>query len=160
MKHTTFTRVRAAALTLALGGLLAVLAPASSASASDPLPPPPPEPVPEPMPLMLDVDVSSPGILTAGGAAVDVPVTVACSGRDGFLSLTLTQRVGNRIAQGSGWASVACVGQTQRLLLRVVAFGGGPAFRAKPALADASASACNDLYCFNDQASEVIDVRR
>jgi len=45
-----------------------------------------------------------------------------------YIQLTLTEKVGKKIASGNGSAQVTCNGTTQRILVRVTASTGSAAF--------------------------------
>lgn len=68
------------------------------------------------------------GTIVDRGIAADVPVSFVClAGDQGQVSVTLTERAGNGIAQGSGYQSVFCTGAIQTVTVRVMAgtlFGG------------------------------------
>ena len=77
------------------------------------------------------VEIGDTGTLLAKGAAVIVPVTVTCGpgtlppfpvpGPSSSLSISITQRSGNRIAQGYGGAPVTCDGTAQTVDVLVTA---------------------------------------
>jgi hypothetical protein len=79
-------------------------------------------------PLVLLAAPQSPASLVARGAAVDVPVTYTCAANYMYIQVTLTEKVGKKIASGSGSTQVTCNGTTQRILVRVNASPGGMAF--------------------------------
>jgi hypothetical protein len=79
-------------------------------------------------PLVLLAAPQSPAALVAKGAAVDVPVTYTCAANFMYIQLTLTEKVGKKIASGNGSTQVTCNGTTQRILVRVNASAGGAAF--------------------------------
>ena len=92
-------------------------------------------------PPVAAVQVQSPGVLQARGAAVAVPVLVVCSpGDTGFLSLSLTQRVGSDIASGSGFTQFSCTGSLQ--IVDVTVTANGKAFRKGTANAHAELTVC------------------
>src|SRR5207247_7633546 len=73
-------------------------------------------------PPVAAVQVQSPGLLQGRGAAATVPVLVVCSpGDTGFLSLTLTERVGSDIASGFGFTQLSCTGSFQIVNLTMTA---------------------------------------
>jgi hypothetical protein len=81
--------------------------------------------------LFLDVQVESPARLVARGAAVDVPLEVTCSGTssaDVFVSVS--QKAGSGVAQGSGFTSVGCTGSGQQVIVRVQASEARPSSMA------------------------------
>jgi hypothetical protein len=64
------------------------------------------------------------------GATVTVPVIVNCdAGQFGFLSVTVSQSTGHRLAQGSGGATVACTGSDQTVAIEVGNFPGVNAYK-------------------------------
>ena len=113
--------------------------------------------------LFLDVQVNSPAHLVAKGAAVDVPVEVTCNATGtSEVTVTVTQRVGKGIAQGTNSVPVACAGSGQNLVVRVRATVGGKAFQRGDAVADAEIFGCNADFstCGSETDSEVIRIRR
>lgn len=147
MRPIRLAKVTAASLAVAVGGAVAALSPASPAVAFfSP-------------PLFLDVQVESPGTLIARGAAVDVPVEVTCTSPEAFVDVTLTQRVGNGLARGSGFATVGCTGARQRILVTVTAFEG-KAFRKQAAFADATIFGCAESVCGSERDTETIELHR
>ena len=112
--------------------------------------------------LFLDVQVNSPAHLVGGGASVDVPVEVTCDARPGTseVTVTVTQRVGKGIAQGTNSVPVACAGSGQNLVVRVRATVGGKAFQRGDAVADAEIFGCNNVTCGSETDSEVIQIQR
>jgi hypothetical protein len=115
--------------------------------------------------LFLDVQVESPARLVGGGAAVDVPLEVTCNARPGTAEVfvTVTQRVGKGIAQGSGFTNVGCTGSGQDVVVRVRATAGGKAFqRGSNAVGDAQLFGCSQNFsiCGTETDSEVIRIRR
>ena len=114
--------------------------------------------------LFLDVQVNSPAHLVGGGASVDVPLEVTCNARPGTaeVSVTVTQRVGKGIAQGSGFTNVGCTGSGQNVVVRVRATSGGKAFQRGDAVGDAQLFGCNADFstCGSETDSEVIQLRK
>jgi hypothetical protein len=114
--------------------------------------------------LFLDVQVESPARLVGGGAAVDVPLEITCNARPGTseVSVTVTQRVGKGIAQGSGFTGVGCTGSGQDVVVRVRATAGGKAFQRGLAVADAVIFGCNSDFstCGSETDSEEVSIRR
>jgi len=107
-------------------------------------------------PPVAAVQVQSPGVLQARGAAVTVPVLVVCSpSHTGFLSLSLTQRVGSDIASGSGFTQVSCTGSLQTVDVTVTA--NGKAFRKGTASAHAELTVCN-FTCSTATDTRTIDL--
>ena len=91
------------------------------------------------------VRVESPGTLQARGAAVTVRVTFVGPASSpgpfsqGFLSVTVTERVGQQIATGSGSASIGWfTGGAETMELTVQAQPGSAPFRRGTAFASAS----------------------
>src|SRR6266508_3738327 len=100
MRTSVRTRVAAAVVALTAGGVLALFASAGPAVAFFS------------GGLFLDVQVESPASLVARGAAVDVPLEVTCnaSPNNAFIQVTVTQRAGSGIAQGTAVASAEILG--------------------------------------------------
>ncbi|MEV8441016.1 hypothetical protein AB0425_26870 [Actinosynnema sp. NPDC051121] len=115
-----------AVLAVVAGGVLAsVLPSAADVSAQSPSAP--------------ALQVLSPADRLARGAAVDVDVSVTCpTGWSNYVNLRLTQRVGQGIANGSGYVQFTCTGTAQTLTINVHAQAS--AFRAGVAFASASMS--------------------
>jgi hypothetical protein len=114
--------------------------------------------------LFLDVQVESPATLVARGAAVDVPLEVTCNARPGTSSVqvTVTQKSGSGVAQGSGFTSVGCTGSGQQIRVRVQVSGAGKTFKQGTAVATADVFGCNQNFsvCGNETDSEVIAIQR
>ncbi len=111
-------------------------------------------------PTVLSVEVGDEATLVARGAAVSVPIEVICPpGTNAFVSARVTQRVGSRIASGSGATSdVACSGATQTV--DVVVPAQGQAFKKGPAVADAFLSGCDFFSCQTVTDAENIQISR
>jgi hypothetical protein len=130
MNHR-WTRVVAA---IGLGGGLALAAPALPA-VGDHSPP-----------RILQIEVGDEGRVVAKGAAVIVPVELACeAGEHGFLDVRLTQARGRHVATGSTFENVDCTGTTQVVEVLVSANDG--AFKNGVALAEARLFVCGDFSC-------------
>jgi hypothetical protein len=145
------TRTKAAVLggALAAGVALALLSPAEPALASD-------------SGLSIVITVQSPATLVARGVAVDVTLDVTCNVQDPEASLKLTERSGNWLVSGDGWAQLpACTGSPQRVVVRVMAQGDRP-FATGTGLATAYVSGCNDIWtiCSSESASKTIRITR
>ncbi len=114
--------------------------------------------------LFLDVQVESPATLVARGAAVDVPLEVTCNARPGTSSVqvTVTQKSGSGVAQGSGFTSVGCTGSGQQILVRVQASGSGKTFKQGTAVATADIFGCNQNFsvCGNETDSKTISIQK
>jgi hypothetical protein len=138
--------VAAAAVTA--GGVAAMLSPASPAVAFfSP-------------PLFLDVQVESPARLVARGAAVEVPLEVTCTSEEpAFVDVSVTQRVGNKIARGFGNARVGCTRQGQQIRVTVTAFSSN-AFRTGTAFAEATIFGCAPTFCGSESDAETIEIQR
>ncbi|HEV8651001.1 MAG TPA: hypothetical protein VG276_16800 [Actinomycetes bacterium] len=113
--------------------------------------------------LFLDVQVESPAALVARGAAVDVPLEVTCNAAPstGFVEVTVTQRAGSGVAQGTGSTAVGCTGSGQQVRVRVQATGG-KAFKQGTAVASAVIFGCtaNFSTCGSETDSEAIQIQR
>jgi hypothetical protein len=146
MRARVRTRVAAAVVAIAAGGVLALLAPAGPAvafiSGS----------------LFLDVQAESPATLIARGAAVDVPLEVICTSSDASVAVTVTQRVGSGLAQGTDSVTVGCSHQGERIVVRVEATAGGEAFTQGTAVASASIRGCEPRFCGRETDSEIITI--
>jgi hypothetical protein len=151
MRWTRATRLRLAAMVIALGGAVgAAVLPASPAVAFfSP-------------PLFLDVTPQSPAHLVAGGAAVDVTVEFTCAGASGggFLTVSVTEGVGGGVAAGSAQITIACAPQKQRTVVTVPATSGGRAFKTGSALASGQVFACATTFCGSEQDQETIRIKR
>ena len=114
--------------------------------------------------LFLDVQVESPARLVAGGASLDVPLEITCNARPGTaeVSVTVTQRVGKGVAQGSGFTGVGCTGSGQNVVVRVRATAGGKAFIRGRGVGDAVVFGCSNNFsiCGSETDSEEIQIRR
>jgi hypothetical protein len=115
-----------AVLAVVAGGVLAsVLPSAADVSAQSPSAP--------------ALQVLSPADRLARGAAVDVDVSVTCpAGWQNYVNLRLTQRVGQGVANGSGYVQFTCSGTAQTVTVNVHAQGS--AYRAGVAFASATMS--------------------
>ena len=76
-----------------------------------------------------------------------VPVDITCNvpgAKTAYVSLSVTQAVGESVANGYGFVpgGVVCDGLSHRLSVSVVAAGGGAPFRIGDAAVTASVSAC------------------
>jgi hypothetical protein len=145
------TKVAAAAVALAAGSVLALFAPSGPAVAFFS------------GGLFLDVQVESPASLVARGAAVDVPLEVTCNAAPNTASVrvTVTQRSGSGVAQGSAVESVGCTGSGQQIVVRVQATGA-KAFKQGTAIASAEVFGCtaNFSTCGSETDSETITIQR
>ena len=114
--------------------------------------------------LFLDVQVESPATLVARGAAVDVPLEVTCNARPGTSSVqvTVTQKSGSGVAQGSGFTSVGCTGSGQQIRVRVQVSGVGKTFKQGTAVATADIFGCSQNFsvCGNETDSETISIQK
>jgi hypothetical protein len=111
--------------------------------------------------LFLDVQVESPATLVARGAAVDVPLEVTCNATDStFVTVSLTQRSGSRVASGFGSTNVGCTGSGQQIIVRVLPSSAGKTFKQGTAVATAEIFGCRPNVCGNETDSETITIRR
>jgi hypothetical protein len=148
MRTKVRTKVAAAVVALAAGGVLALFATAGPAVAFFS------------GGLFLDVQVQSPASLVSRGAAVDVPLEVTCNASsDAFVQVTVTQRAGSGIAQGFAFESVGCTGSGQQLRVRVQATSGR-AFKQGTAVASAEVFGCRPNVCGSETDSETIAIQR
>jgi hypothetical protein len=147
MRGTVRKRLAAAAVAVAAGGGLAVTAPASPAVAFfSP-------------PLFLDIRVESPAHLLARGAAIAVPVEITCTATEAFVSVRVTERVGKRLATGSGYAQVGCTRSRQQLTVTVVA-DDGTAFAKGTAFAEGDIFGCAPSVCGVETDQATIEITR
>jgi hypothetical protein len=107
--------------------------------------------------LSLGVTVQSPASITAKGAGLVVPLSVTCTGSFADLNVQVTERVGSVVTQGSGYASVPCVGGIQQMKLTVTP-AGGKAFKKGSAVVQAQIFGCNNQICGSDSATATVDV--
>jgi hypothetical protein len=137
----------AAAIAVATGGGIALTAPSSPAVAFfSP-------------PLFLDIQVQSPAHLVSGGAALSVPVEVTCSGAStAFVSVSVTEKVGKRLAKGSGSAQIGCTQSRQNVLVTVVA--SGTAFTKGSAFAQGDIFACTQTFCGQETDQATIRIAK
>jgi predicted aspartyl protease len=139
--NKSWTRVVAA---IGLGGGLALAAPALPA-VGDHSPS-----------RILHVEVGDEGRVVAKGAAVVVPVEVACeAGEHAFLDVHLTQARGRHVATGFRFENVDCTGTTQVVEVLVSANEG--AFKKGVALARASLFVCDGFGC--DEVEDTEEIR-
>ena len=117
------------------------------------------------------VEVADSGTLVAKGAGVIVPVTVVCEPGGvvfppfpfppggSFVSVSVTQRSGNRIAQGYGGTSVVCNGTPQTVDVQVTP--SQAPFKHGTALVTASMTQCDYfLGCHTATDTEEITLRK
>ena len=111
------------------------------------------------------VELADTGTLVAKGAGALVPVTVTCEpstfppfpfpGPGGSsVSVSLTQRSGNRVAQGFGGTSVTCDGTTQTV--NVLLTASQAPFKQGTALATATMFHCDATGCHTASDTEEI----
>jgi hypothetical protein len=113
-------------------------------------------------PLLLQAQAMSPATLVAKGAGVDVTVQVECAGSDdASVSVTLTEKVGGKVASGGAGTPVSCTGQNQNLVIRVTAQSGGKAFTKGSAIADTFITGCtrNFSFCGQDETKPTIKLK-
>ena len=148
MRTRLRTRAATAVVAILLGGLLALAATSGPAVAFFS------------GGLFLDVQVESPARLVARGAAVDVPLEITCNAiGDVFVQVSVTQKAGSGVAQGTGFARFACTGSGQQVTVRVQA-SGGKTFKQGTAVVSAELFGCNNTTCGSETDSEVIDITR
>jgi hypothetical protein len=149
MRTKVRTKVAAAVVALAAGGVLALFATAGPAVAFFS------------GGLFLDVQVQSPALLVSRGAAVDVPLEVTCNASsDAFVQVTVTQRAGSGVAQGTAFDSVGCTGSGEQIRVRVQATSGGKTFKQGTAVASAEVFGCRPNICGTETDSETITIQR
>jgi hypothetical protein len=151
MRAKLRTKVAAVVVAILLGGLLALFATSGPAVAFFS------------GGLFLDVQVGSPARLVARGAAVDVPLEVTCNAAPGTASVrvTVSQKSGSGVAQGTAFENVGCTGSGQQVTVRVQA-SGGKTFKQGTAVASAEVFGCtaNFSTCGSETDSEVIAIQR
>jgi hypothetical protein len=77
--------------------------------------------------------------LVAKGAAAQVVFTGTCdAGEIGVFGATVTQAVGNKVAQGTGFVVLTCTGEPQEATVLVTANVNGARFHVGDALVSAS----------------------
>jgi hypothetical protein len=104
------------------------------------------------------IDIVDSATLVAKGAGVQVALSGTCDvGETGVFGVTVTQAVGTRIAEGSGFVVVTCTGEPQQVTVLVVADVAGRPFHVGDALVTASlTSGC----CTQISTQEVVRIRR
>jgi hypothetical protein len=146
-------RRRSIGVALALGAAAASIVPIQAAVADSS----PPDPY-------FNFTALSPGTLVTRGAAVDVPVSVTCFPEVGvfFTQVQVTQRAsGGRIASGFGdLTSSNCDGFPHTVTVRVIASGGGSAFKVGTALTQTFAFACTPLQCAQFNETKEISIKK
>jgi hypothetical protein len=147
-----FSKARIMTATVVAAGGLALLTPGSPALAF--ISPP----------LVLLGQALSPSYLVASGAAVDVTVEYSCTADSMYIGVQLTEKVGNKIASGSGATSIPCDAATHTTVIRVPANPAGVAFAKGTAVADTSVSGCRvrsgHYLCGSDLVSRTVAVRK
>jgi hypothetical protein len=93
----------------------------------------------------LDVRVDSPAALVSRGAAVNVPLTVVCTGRRAFVEVRVSQRAGSQIAQGFAEREIVCTGDLQPVTFTV--FANGKAFKKGRGIVEAQIFGCGFGVC-------------
>src|SRR5918995_162077 len=132
------------AIAITLGAALAATLPALPA-VSQQSPPPP------------VVEIGDTATLAARGAGLFVTVTVTCPADSDFADLfvSVSQRRGSRVANGSGFVSnIDCTGEPQEVIVPVQAFGA--TFRAGVAFATAELFVCGPFGCMSATDAEEI----
>ncbi len=146
--RTKRTRVATTVVALLLGGLLALTATSGPAVAFFS------------GGLFLDVQVESPAHLVAGGAGVLVPVEVTCNATGTvFVQVTVTQKFGSGVAEGTGFTEVACTGAGEQITVLVRATGAR-VFKKGTAVVTAEIFGCNETTCGSETDTEVIQIQR
>jgi hypothetical protein len=75
-------------------------------------------------------EIGTEATLGPEGATLTVPVTVNCGvGEFGFVTVTVVQATGHRLAQGSGGTPLTCTGSDQPLTIQVGNFPGVNAYK-------------------------------
>lgn len=112
-------------------------------------------------PLVVQIQVNSPATVVARGAALDVSVTIECSGlatgTTPFVSVSVTESVGGKIATGNADVSPVCTGTSQNLLM-VVTAQAGKAFKKGAAVANGSIEGCDFTTCETAQDQPTIAI--
>jgi hypothetical protein len=115
-------------------------------------------------PLVLLGEPQSPAYLVAGGASVDATVEISCTADSMPVQVTLTEKVGKKIASGTGGTSISCDGATHRIVVRVKASPQGVAFAAGTANATVEVYGCRTrkdrTMCGSDVVERTIRLRK
>jgi hypothetical protein len=107
------------------------------------------------------VEIGDTATLTARGAGLLVTVTVTCPADSDFADLfvSVSQRRGSRVANGSGFVgNIDCTGEPQEITVPVIAFGA--AFRQGVAFATAELFVCGPEFCQSVTDAEEITIVR
>lgn len=107
------------------------------------------------------VELGDTATLAARGAGLLVTVTVTCPADSDFADLfvSVSQRRGGRVANGSGFVTnIDCTGEPQEITVPVQAFGA--AFRQGVAFATAELFACGPEFCQSVTDTEEITIVR
>src|SRR5664280_159614 len=106
--------------------------------------------------LHLSAVAQSPGRLVGGGAALWVPVDVSCNATQyAYVNIAITEQVAGRIASGTGYTNVACIGAHQVISIPVVA-SSGRAFAPGKAVATTQIGGCLYPTCGSDSNMRTI----
>jgi hypothetical protein len=136
------------AIAITLGAALAATLPALPA-VSQQSPPPP------------MVELGDTATLAARGAGLLVTVTITCPADSFFADLfvSVSQRRGSRVANGSGFVSnIDCTGAPQEITVPVQAFSA--TFRQGVAFATAELFVCGPFFCGSVTDAEEITIVR
>jgi hypothetical protein len=107
------------------------------------------------------VEIGDTATLAARGAGLLVTVTVTCPADSDFTQLfvSVSQRRGGRVANGSGFlTNIGCTGEPQEITVPVMAFGA--AFRQGVAFATAELTVCGPEFCQTVTDTEEITIVR
>jgi len=107
------------------------------------------------------VEIGDTATLAARGAGLQVTVTVTCPADSDFADLfvSVSQRRGSRVANGSGFVgNIDCTGEPQEITVPVIAFGA--AFRQGVAFATAELFVCGPEFCQSVTDAEEITIVR
>jgi hypothetical protein len=105
--------------------------------------------------LLLEIHGKS-GTLVSRGAAVKVSVKATCTSNRAYVTVQITQRVGNGIASGFAQQDIACAGEPQRLTMTVPA--NGKAFKKGAAAIRATIEGCGFGVCGSEENTTTIDL--
>ena len=111
-------------------------------------------------PLLLQIHVNTPATLVAKGAGANVTVQIQCAGaQTATVSVSLAERSGSQVANGSGSTLVGCTNQNQTILVPVTA-SSGKVFKKGTAIANGVISACatKAKFCASEQDQGTIDI--
>ena len=94
-----------------------------------------------------------------GGAVVLPYAYVACAPGDfGYLSISLTEKVGTKVTSGSGYDQFQCTGQVETVRVPVTPPSGSPAFVVGRAFGQAQFNDCGYSGCILTQVHGPVNI--